>query len=77
MTSPSTSTSPPFVVVTPGELARALGEMGLTESVSAASLYDTILQLKPKTAPPPPQPPQTTLPPQIQCKSNYYILYVN
>lgn len=68
MTSPSTSTSSPSVVVTPDELARALDKMGLTEAVSAASLYDTILQLRSKTVPSPPQPPQTTPdPPQVQC----------
>ncbi|KAF5370902.1 hypothetical protein D9615_009805 [Tricholomella constricta] len=51
MTTSPTSTPSPSVTVTADELAHALDKMGLTESVSAALLYDTILQLQS-----PPQP---------------------
>lgn len=40
---PSNSTSSPSILVTADALAHALDKMGLTESVSATLLYDTIL----------------------------------
>ncbi|KAF8351950.1 hypothetical protein F5887DRAFT_1277681 [Amanita rubescens] len=42
----TTSSTSPSVTVTADGLAHALDKMGLTESVSAASLYDTILRLQ-------------------------------
>ena len=75
MTTPSTTSATSLsVVVTLDDLARALNKMGVTESVSAASLYNTILQLKSYSGTPPfpLQPPQITPnPPQAQSKSNY------
>jgi hypothetical protein len=52
-TSP-TSASPPTVTVTKDILAHALDEMGLTDSVSASLLYDTILRLQQSPSPLPP-----------------------
>ncbi|KAF5368714.1 hypothetical protein D9615_010319 [Tricholomella constricta] len=46
MTTSPTSAPSTSVTVTADELAHALDKMGLTESVSAALLYDTILQLQ-------------------------------
>ena len=73
-TSSTTSATPLSVVVTLDDLARALNRIGLTELVSAASLYDTIFQLKSdsETPPFPPKPPQII--PNlllVQSKSNY------
>jgi hypothetical protein len=50
-TTPSTSTSSPSVTVTEDALAHALDKMGLTESVSATLLYDTILQVQSAQSP--------------------------
>ncbi|KAM6493404.1 hypothetical protein JOM56_011538, partial [Amanita muscaria] len=60
-TTPSTSTSSPSVTVTADVLAHALDKMGLTESVSATLLYDTILQVQSAQSPQPP--PQSAQPP--------------
>ncbi|KAF8338697.1 hypothetical protein F5887DRAFT_507062 [Amanita rubescens] len=66
-TTPSTSTSSPSVTVTADALAHALDKMGLTESVSATLLYDTILQAQSAQSPQSPQspqpPPQSAQPP--------------
>ncbi|KIL60703.1 hypothetical protein M378DRAFT_13955 [Amanita muscaria Koide BX008] len=66
-TTPSTSTSSPSVTVTADVLAHALDKMGLTESVSATLLYDTILQVQSAQSPQSPQPPPQSAqpPPQI------------
>ena len=55
MATTSSTSASPSVTVTADGLAHALDKMGLTESVSAALLYDTILQLQfpsqPQTTP--------------------------
>ena len=76
MTPSSTSATSLSVVVTLDDLARALNKMRLTESVSVASLYDTILQVKSDSeTPPSPLQPTQIAPnlPQAQGKSNYVI----
>jgi hypothetical protein len=46
MSSPSSSTTPPSIIVTLDDLRLALDKMGLTKSVSAVELYHSILQLQ-------------------------------
>jgi hypothetical protein len=77
-TAPSTSTSSPSATVTADVLAHALDKMGLTESVSATLLYDTILQVQSAQSPQSAQPaPQITQSPIPQSKSNHDILYAD
>ncbi|KAM6499888.1 hypothetical protein JOM56_005396 [Amanita muscaria] len=76
-TTPSTSTSSPSVTVTADALAHALDKTGLTESVSATSLYDTQVQSAqssqppPQSAQPPPQITQSPIPQTQMAKADY------
>lgn len=74
MSSPKTS-SGPSVTITLDELARAIDQMGLTQSVSVGILYHSILQVQ---APPSTPRPPTTLARQkaiLQSKSNSQYLW--